>query len=102
MDLIQLVGTVVGTSGLTGFFSYMLAKAKLNKESEDSVRAFLKKILDEERKENATCEERVTTLTGRVEELLVQNSALKAQIETLEESLKSLRELLLAHYSYTK
>lgn len=98
MQLIELVGSVLGTGAFTSLLTYLATRRQQTLDSETKVRDTILKVLDDERKENATCEERVTQLTGRIEELVQQNSALKQQITDLEVMVTTLRETLLQTY----
>lgn len=99
MDLLTMVSGFLGAGGFASLLTYLTTRRKQTIDAETQIRETILKVLEDERRENATCEERVAQLTTRVEELVTQNAALRQQISDLEDLVRGLRETLLATYA---
>lgn len=98
MTILEALVAILTSSLISSVLTYLTARKKQDATSEEKVRDTIFKILDQEREDNETCEQKVAALAVKVETLLIENAALKAQLSTLTDTCEQMRELLFAEY----
>lgn len=99
MTTMELIGAVVGSNLVSSLTTFLATRKKQSIDADQKIRDTIMKILEDERKDNETCEKRVIELTNRVETLISENSGLRSQVTELKEQITLLTNMVLAHYA---
>lgn len=98
MDLSVLIPAVLGSSAITalasGLWQYLSRRRRQTIDWDSQAKETVLRVLADERQENAEQGKTISLLSARVEQLIVENSALKAQIAILETKLDTALQLL--------
>lgn len=102
MDWTLIITGVLGLLGGgfgTALFSFLKDRKAQQATAEEQVRNYMLKVLEEEREDGNSCEEKVEKLTARIEQLIAENAHLRGQVTELQDSVKALRDFILTNYS---